>query len=551
MQQRLRLISGLILSAFVVTHFTNHTLGIISLENAEAFRASVHLIWGSGIGGIVLYGAFVTHFALALASLYRRRTLRLPRWELAQLILGLVFVPLIATHVIAMRGAEEVLDVTHEYARTVFWIWSDSAESTKQVLLILTTWLHTALGLHFWLRLKPWYRRTGHLWTALYTVVPMLTLIGFYRSGRAVELLSPEIVDASMNRLGIALNDYAEFVGATSMKMWLISGGLLLSTLCARLIRSRLREKRATFALQHSAGQRLRGTVGQTVLETLRTHGIAHASVCGGRGRCTTCRVRIGSGLEQLPPPSPLEESALARISAEPRVRLACQTRPSGALAITPLVAPATALTQSGQRGGVAGTELVITVLFVDLRGSTKLGQARLPYDVLFILNQFFSEMAASLQSTQGHYAQFNGDGLMAIYGRDGVVRDGARAALRGALEMLTRLEQLNSRLGEELGEPLKIGIGIHTGEAIVGTMGPPESPIFSAIGDNINLAARLESLTKELRCPLVVSQETATRAELDAAAYRHEVVAIRGRTGEFPVLAIERPTVLAAQLAH
>ena len=179
--------------------------------------------------------------------------------------------------------------------------------------------------------------------------------------------------------------------------------------------------------------------------------------------------------------------------------------------------------------------------MFVDLRGSTQLGEARLPYDVVFILNQFFAEMYAALKATGGHYAQFSGDGLMALYGLEGTVEEGCRDALRGALEMEKRLESLNQRLAHELNEPLRMGIGVHSGEAIVGTMGPPASPNLSAIGDSINIAARLESLTKTYDCALVVSVTTAERADIDLTRYPRHAANVRGRGEPVAVYAIER----------
>src|SRR6266571_4838505 len=108
-----------------------------------------------------------------------------------------------------------------------------------------------------------------------------------------------------------------------------------------------------------------------------------------------------------------------------------------------------------------------------------------MPYDLLYVLNQFFHEMTKALDATDGHYAQFAGDGLMALYGlhaKEPAI--GAADALRGAREMLARIDQLNSRLRGDLPYPFRIGIGIHFGEAIVGTMGPPASQVISAIGE-------------------------------------------------------------------
>lgn len=549
MAHKLRLASGLVILSFVVLHFSNHVAAIVSLQAAESTRALFHGLWGNAVGGLALYGALIVHFVLALKSLLARRTLRLPFWELAQLALGLIFIPLIAAHAVATRGAEEILSVPPEYARTVFFIWADNVEISKQSVLIVITWAHAALGLHFWLRLKPWYAQASHLLSAFYLLFPVLVLIGFYRAGKdsEVEMTGGELA-LSMARLGVGPEEYATFVANGERWVWVVSGVCLGSVLLVRFVRRIVAERKATFLVEHPNATNVRGTIGQSLLETLRANGIPHASVCGGRGRCTTCRVRIGTGLEHLEDPSPTEKAALDRIGAEPTVRLACQTHPLSHVSVTPLVPLGSARLHATAKGGVQGTERVITVLFVDLRGSTKLGQARLPYDVLFVLNQFFSEMASSLRETEGHYAQFNGDGLMAIYGRTGSTAAGARAALQGAAAMLRRLENLNRRLGRELSEPLRVGIGVHTGEAIVGTMGPPESPIYSAIGDNVNVAARLEALTKELSCLIVVSAETAKQAELPTDALRREDVSIRGRSGTFSVYALNDVAELGVQ---
>jgi adenylate cyclase len=270
---------------------------------------------------------------------------------------------------------------------------------------------------------------------------------------------------------------------------------------------------------------------GATVLETLRENGIAHASVCGGRARCTTCRILVTKGLERLPAASGLEAIALERIGGTPGMRLACQVRPTADIAVMPLLAADAGAIDGSVRGGLEGRERPITVVFVDMRGSTTLGEAKLPYDVLFILNQFFHEMTKALVATNGHYSQFTGDGLMALYGlyEDDPTR-GAADALRGAREMLAAVDQLNYRLRNDLKEPLRIGIGIHYGEAIVGAMGPPRSQIITAIGDTINTCARLESLTKEFDCTLIVSRPAAEAGSLDVEGCDLRQAPVKGR---------------------
>src|ERR1700758_3714525 len=143
-------------------------------------------------------------------------------------------------------------------------------------------------------------------------------------------------------------------------------------------------------------------------------------------------------------------------------MRLACQIRPTNDISVVPLLAADASAADGTTRGGLEGSERPITVVFVDMRSSTTLSEAKMPYDVLFILNQFFREMTKALVATNGHYSQFTGDGLMALYGLDAAdPAVGAIEAVRGAREMRARLDQLNDQLRGDLREPLRIGIGI------------------------------------------------------------------------------------------
>jgi len=183
--------------------------------------------------------------------------------------------------------------------------------------------------------------------------------------------------------------------------------------------------------------------------------------------------------------------------------------------------------------------------MFVDLRGSTRIAESRLPYDVVFIMNKFFAEMYEALRATNGYYAQFRGDGLLALYGLESDLPVACRDAMRGAAEMQRRVEMLSRSLAAELTEPLRIGIGAHAGVAIVGTMGPPEAPIYSAIGDNINIAARFEGMTKAYHCVMVVSADTLAHAGLEPRGAPVHRVRVRGRNERLTVYAVADPRTL------
>jgi len=317
---------------------------------------------------------------------------------------------------------------------------------------------------------------------------------------------------------------------------------LLGATLLARWLRARIG---GTYQLRHASGRVIVAPIGRSILEAVRDAGLPHASVCGGRARCTTCRVRISDGLAALHPPAAMEAQALARIEAPPNVRLACQTRPRADVAVIPLLPPAADAATASRPGAARERERPVVAMFVDLRGSTRIAESRLPYDVVFIMNQFFAEMYEALRATSGYYAQFRGDGLLALYGLESELPTACRDAMRGAAEMQRRVEILSQKLSAELTEPLKIGIGAHAGVAIVGTMGPPEAPIYSAIGDNINIAARFEGMTKAYSCGMVVSADTLAQAGLDPRGSPVHRVKVRGRTERVTVYAVADPRSL------
>src|SRR5688572_4636909 len=543
--RRLRLITGLVVAAFVFGHFLNHALGVVSIEAMDRVRVALALWWRSPAGTVVLYGSLLTHFFLALVSLYRRSTLRMPLWEALQLGLGLAVPPLLIAHIAGTRLAWMLLGHNIDYERVVGVLWSSEWTTFKQITLLLIVWAHVCIGLHYWLRLRAGYRELQPLAFAAALLVPTLALSGFASAGF---YLWPSIQTVggihkyNVDLAAMSGQDRALLAAWTSGLEWAFWCALA-ATLLARWLRARIG---ATYRVRHASGRVISAPVGRSILEAIRDEGLPHASVCGGRARCSTCRVRIAEGLESLAPPGRLEAQALARIEAPPNVRLACQCRPTRDVAVTPLLPPNPGPSSAAQpRSGAQGRERPIVAMFVDLRDSTRLGEGRLPYDVVFIMNQFFAEMHAALRASGGYYAQFRGDGLLALYGLESSLSHACRAAIEGAAEMQKRIEQLNRTLAVDLDEPLRIGIGIHAGIAIVGTMGPPDAPIYSAIGDMVNTAARLEGMTKAYGCVLVVSADALRQAGIEAGDAPLHQVRVRGKNERLAVYAVDDPRKL------
>jgi adenylate cyclase len=532
--QRLRLVTGLILFAYLLTHFANHALGLVSLAAMEAGRVWFLALWRSPIATLLLYGSLLTHTLLALWSLYRRRHLRMPWWEAWQLVLGLVIPPLLVAHVVGTRVAAEGLGTRDSYTRVVLALWEVNPErGLRQALVLVIAWLHGCIGLHFWLRLRAWYSRAVPWLYALAVLVPVCALLGFAQAGREVSALArqPGWIAATARAghapdpAGRAWLDHVEhsILGAFVTA--------LAAVLAARGTRALVERRRGLVRIAYPGGREVTVPVGFTVLEASRRGGIPHASVCGGRGRCSTCRIRIDRGLETVAPAGLHERRVLGRVDAPPNVRLACQLRPTEDLAVTPLLPPeARAADALGAPAPGTGREQEITVLFADLRGFTQVAERKLPYDVVFILNRYFEAVGRAIDGAGGTVNQFTGDGVMALFGVATTPETACRQALQAAAELVDRVAELSRELAPELSAPLRIGIGVHTGPAVVGRMGYGSAIHLTAVGDTVHVASRLEELTKEYGVPLVVSEPVARRAGLDVSAYPRHDAPIRHR---------------------
>ena len=542
----LRLYSGLVIAVFLVMHLLNASFGLASLAAMDKMGAKLFGLWSNPIMLTVLYGAFFVHIAMGLVALFRPRSWRLPAWNLLQIVLGLVMPYLLFSHIAGTRGADIFLDIQRSYTDVISNLWSSREGIFRQYALVAISWLHLCMGIHFWLRHRAWYSRWTLLLYPISLFIPILAGLGFARAG--IETLQ---IQSDLQAVASAAGDTVDSSGRAMLVVVRDRGlqlfvALVVIILLIRWLRDFRFWRRGAFRIRHTTNDiSLKGNKGQSVLDVLRSAGVPHASVCGGRGRCTTCRVRVTSETTDLATALPLEAAALQRVGAGPNVRLACQLKPNADISITPLLQPTISAADAHLPAGVIGHEQQIACLFVDMRGSTSLGERKLPYDVVFILNHYFIQLAEALRSTNGHYANFTGDGIMGLYGLDSDIETACHDALRGALEIQQRMDKLNGWLVGELDRPLSVGIGIHCGVAIVGTMGPPDAPTTSAIGDTINIAARLEALTKHYTTKLVVSEAVLSNAGVDFAHLPKHSADVRGRGEAVEIFVVDEPESL------
>ena len=551
--RRTRLVTGLILLSYLTTHLLNHGLGLISLEAMEWGRRWFLLLWRNPLGTAVLYSALLTHLCLAIWALYQRRHWRMPTSEMLQLVFGLTIPLLLTIHIVGTRLTHEYFGVDDSYTLTVLTLWHASPmDGLRQSILILIAWTHGCIGCHFWLRLKKWYPRVAPYFLALALLIPVCGLLGFVTAGRELSNLiarQPEWLENFLSAAKVPPRSERAVLYQIYDVVLITFGAAIVLALLGRAARSLL-ERRSRISITYPNGRVVQVPRNFSILDASRLANIPHASVCGGRGRCSTCRVRVTQGAASLPPPSAGELKVLQRVGAAPNVRLACQLRPTANLTVTPLLpANAQASDGYGQPAYLTGQERMIAVMFADIRSFTGIAETKLPYDLVFFLNSYFESVGAAIVSNGGIIDKFVGDGVMALFGVQNGPEEGCRQALAAAQDMIERVDGLSRALFEELSSPLRIGIGVHCGPAVVGRMGYGESVHVTAIGDTVNVASRLQDATKEFHCQLVFSAEVAKYSGVDTARLPRHDLTVRNRREALIIYAIENVSALEAQL--
>jgi adenylate cyclase len=541
MESRLRLYSGLVLLAFVTCHLLNLALGVWSLSALEVGLLVFMVIWLIPWGTAVLLAAGLIHTSLALWGLIKRRSWRMPSAEALRVALGLAILPLLFSHIINTRFVAQTYDIWTSYPYQLYiYFVAAPREGMQQVAALLVVWLHACLGVHLWLRFKPWYPSVLPWFRTIALLLPTFSLFGFWISGREVQRLGPaawhELPEALEAALGADVLAFRGYWERTAYTAYLV---LLVAAVVARLARKWWQTRADVITVAYPSGQRTKVPLGASILDASRKGGIPHASLCDGRGRCSTCRVRIARGIERLDPPSNQERLVLERIVAPPNIRLACQARPQDDIEVIPLLPPDIAAKDARVGKSLKSQEREVVVLFADLREFSKLTEKSLPYDVVFLLNRYFAVMGEAVEHAGGHIDKFIGDGIMALFGVHASLDRACRQACEAARAMAGRLADINQSLSEELPKPLRIGIGIHAGRVIIGEMGYGDAVSLTAIGDTVNTAKRLEQATKSLNVQAVISAPVARRAGYDFSAHPFQEISIRGHRDRLTVVAV------------
>ena len=517
LRRKSRLISGLILFAYISAHLTNHALGLVSLETAEAGLRVTVAFWHTWVGTSLLYGAATTHILLAFWAIYERRTFRLPPAELLRIALGLWLPVLLINHVAGTRLAYELFDSASDYSRVVTNMWVADAQG-RQLGLLAPGWLHGCLGLHFAFNRFPVYRQLRYPLFAVALLVPVLSALGFVTLGR--ELINSPISAA-------AAYDYlspSHAAERAAIENWrdgclAVYFAFIGTIFVARTIRNQVEKGRKRLVPISYPARTVSVPRGWTVLEASRAFHIPHASMCGGQARCSTCRIRVTSGESFCPPPREPELATLEKIGATRDIRLACQLRPQGGISVVPLVD--TDQVNYRPLTPQRSTEREIICLYCDLLDRSALTKTELAQDLYYTFTRHIETVGNAIRSAGGTLSYIEIGSICGLFGLRSGPKKAAEQALTASILIENALADLRRSLGDDHPANLNVAVSVHAGPAVVGEISSPEGPRVIALGpaiEGVNKLRKIPAQTKFEGKSFALSSAVFQAAGIDAA---------------------------------
>ena len=535
--RRSRTISGCILFFYVFTHLLNHSLGLISLATMEQGRAIFLRFWRHDILFYLLYGALSIHFLLGIYALSRRRSFQMSRKEWIRNFCAILIPFFLASHLSVTLWGSRFLGLNDSYTFMIISTYIfDPVGYIILGLMLLVVWTHGSIGIIGLIEFREFYSNHRGLFHGLIYGLPLLAYGGYIRA--SIELSetsknSPITILEIISNSNFTAEIGEKIVSLSDLLQFLIYPILLCLFVAFYFFRNLLEKRFNSIQVQYIDGTSINVSKGSSLLEASHKAGRYHESVCGGRGRCTTCRVRVSSNLRELPKPNKIEQAVINRLEFDQSLRLACQLRPVANIEINPLIKLAIKDKQNlrfSNQENLSGVEKETVIMFCDLRGFTSLSDSRMPFDVVFILNKYFKLVTEAVEENKGRVDKFIGDGVMAIFDKDETISRNCKNALQGSARITELLNELNDELSSEDIDPLRLGIGIHCGNAIIGKMGYGDASSNTAIGDTVNVASRLEQLTKDYSCQLMFSSTVAENAQVDKSKLNSIKTKIRGK---------------------
>ena len=251
----------------------------------------------------------------------------------------------------------------------------------------------------------------------------------------------------------------------------------------------------------------------ETILHASLNAGIPHYHACGGNARCSTCRVLVLGGMENLSEINEKERALRKRISLPKNVRLACQTHVTGEpVLLKRIIRDRTDVhlyvhKANEEETQKIGEEKELALFFLDIRDFTPFMEASLPFDVIHIISRLYLLFEKAIKRFNGEIIETAGDGLYAAFGFDTTLEDAATNAYHAATDIFKELRNFNEEyLNPYFSHPVNIGIGIHAGRVIMGSIEVNKSSQLKVMGLPVNIASRLQAATRDLNNNFIVS---------------------------------------------
>ena len=253
----------------------------------------------------------------------------------------------------------------------------------------------------------------------------------------------------------------------------------------------------------------------QTLLEASINVGIPIFHVCGGNAKCSTCRLLVIEGLNALSPPNDLERTLRHQMNFPPNVRLACQTYARGGpIRLRRILRDETDIglyvgSAAGEATQQLGEEQELALFFLDIKNFTPFIEKHLAFDVIHIIRKLFISCQNIIADNHGQLIEIAGDSIYAGFGFHENKTQAVDAALQASFTILEDIETLNQTYFRPyFNYSIEVGIGLHFGKVITGTIRLGEKNNFIVMGYAVNIAARLQAMTRRLNNNLIVLDE-------------------------------------------
>jgi len=280
----------------------------------------------------------------------------------------------------------------------------------------------------------------------------------------------------------------------------------------------------------------------KTLLEIASEADIEMVSACGGNAICSTCKVEIIEGLDELEPRSPEELRIAERLKWGDNIRLGCATRfkSCGTVVIKRLIKPPGERKAEKRRLKQDGLGVIrsLAVLFVDLKGFTPLSESIPAFDLVYILNRYFTSLKEEIVKNNGTINLWVGDEMSCVFGINEMKHSSyCEDAIQTAISIKKRIKILSEALKKEFSVEIEVGIGIHYGPAVVGNIGPIDDLRFGLVGDAVNIASRIERKTRELDCDVLITKNVRDNlSESESLFPQEHLVSLKGVSNEMAV---------------